>query len=33
VHNFDRIPVISGDPYDYGTPAPPSAAPVPAGGV
>ena len=31
VHNFDRIPVISGDPYDYGTPAPP-VAPVPVGG-
>jgi cytochrome c oxidase subunit 1 len=32
VHNFDRIPTISGDPYDYGTPAPPIAV-VPAGGT
>jgi cytochrome c oxidase subunit 1 len=33
VHNFDRIPVITGDPYDYGNPAP-SAVPAaaPAGG-
>ncbi|MBA3841852.1 MAG: cbb3-type cytochrome c oxidase subunit I [Actinobacteria bacterium] len=32
VHNFDRIPVIAGDPYDYGSAAPPVAV-VPAGGV
>jgi len=30
VHNFDRIPVISGDPYDYGAPAAPAAVPLPA---
>ena len=23
VHNFDTIPVIDSDPYDYGTPPPP----------
>jgi len=23
VHNFDTIPVIDSEPYDYGTPAPP----------
>jgi cytochrome c oxidase subunit 1 len=31
VHNFDRIPVITGDPYDYGNPSPgaiPAAAPA-----
>jgi hypothetical protein len=33
VHNFDRIPVISGDPYDYGRPAKPTAVPAPAGGT
>jgi hypothetical protein len=35
VHNFDRIPVITGDPYDYGTPTAPVAvpAPSPAGGM
>jgi cytochrome c oxidase subunit 1 len=33
VHNFDRIPVISGDPYDYGRPARPTAVPAPAGGA
>jgi len=34
VHNFDRIPVIAGDIYDYGTPAPaPTAVPAPAGGA
>jgi cytochrome c oxidase subunit 1 len=33
VHNFDRIPVISGDPYDYGRPAAPTAVPQPAGGA
>jgi cytochrome c oxidase subunit 1 len=33
VHNFDRIPVISGDPYDYGQPARPTAVPAPAGGA
>jgi cytochrome c oxidase subunit 1 len=33
VHNFDRIPVISGDPYDYGQPARPAAVPAPAGGT
>jgi cytochrome c oxidase subunit 1 len=34
VHNFDSIPVITGDIYDYGTPAPaPTAVPAPAGGV
>ena len=30
VHNFDRIPVIDADPYDYGVPPVPPA-PVPAG--
>jgi cytochrome c oxidase subunit I len=30
VHNFDRIPVIDGDPYDYGIP-PVAPRPVPAG--
>jgi cytochrome c oxidase subunit I len=33
VHNFDRIPIISGDPYDYGQPSAPTAVPAPAGGV
>jgi cytochrome c oxidase subunit 1 len=34
VHNFDRIPVITGDPYDYGSPLTvPAAVPAPAGGV
>jgi cytochrome c oxidase subunit 1 len=35
VHNFDRIPVISGDPYGYGENRGPVAAPVPspAGGT
>jgi cytochrome c oxidase subunit 1 len=33
VHNFDRIPVISGDPYGYGESPAPVAAPVPAGGA
>jgi cytochrome c oxidase subunit 1 len=34
VHNFDRIPVISGDPYDYGSPAPVAVPrPSPAGGT
>jgi cytochrome c oxidase subunit I len=33
VHDFDRIPVITGDPYDYGSPAPPAIpAAAPAGG-
>jgi cytochrome c oxidase subunit 1 len=33
LHNFDRIPVITGDPYDYGNPSPPSLpAAAPAGG-
>jgi cytochrome c oxidase subunit 1 len=32
VHNFDRIPVITGDPYDYGNPAPGIPAVAPAGG-
>jgi cytochrome c oxidase subunit 1 len=32
VHDFDRIPVIDSDPYDYGTPPPPpKAAEAPAG--
>jgi cytochrome c oxidase subunit 1 len=31
VHNFDRIPVITSDPYDYGTPAGPVAVPAPTG--
>jgi cytochrome c oxidase subunit 1 len=33
VHNFDRIPVFSSDPYGYGEPAPPVAVPAgaPAG--
>jgi cytochrome c oxidase subunit 1 len=30
VHDFDRIPVITGDPYDYGEAAPPTAVPAPA---
>jgi cytochrome c oxidase subunit 1 len=30
VHNFDRIPVIDADPYDYGTP-PVAPRPVPVG--
>jgi cytochrome c oxidase subunit I len=30
VHNFDRIPVIDTDPYDYGIPPTPPR-PVPAG--
>jgi cytochrome c oxidase subunit 1 len=30
LHNFDRIPVIDADPYDYGVP-PPRPRPVPAG--
>jgi cytochrome c oxidase subunit I len=36
VHNFDRIPVITGDPYGYGEDArPPVAVPAasPAGGM
>jgi cytochrome c oxidase subunit 1 len=35
VHNFDRIPVITGDPYGYGEAAPPVGvpAPSPAGGM
>ena len=33
VHNFDRIPVISGDPYDYSRPSRPTAVPAPAGGA
>jgi cytochrome c oxidase subunit 1 len=33
VHNFDRIPVITGDPYDYGEPPRPVVAPAPAGGM
>jgi cytochrome c oxidase subunit I len=33
VHNFDRIPVISGDPYGYGESPAPVAVPVPAGGA
>jgi cytochrome c oxidase subunit 1 len=33
VHNFDRIPVISGDPYDYGRPPAPTAVPQPVGGT
>jgi cytochrome c oxidase subunit 1 len=33
VHDFDRIPVITGDPYDYGNPSAPGIpAVVPAGG-
>jgi cytochrome c oxidase subunit 1 len=31
VHNFDRIPVITSDPYDYGTPSGPVAVPAPTG--
>jgi cytochrome c oxidase subunit 1 len=30
VHDFDRIPVITGDPYDYGGAGVPVAAPAPA---
>jgi cytochrome c oxidase subunit 1 len=35
VHNFDRIPVITGEPYAYGEPTGPVAvpAPSPAGGM
>jgi cytochrome c oxidase subunit 1 len=35
VHDFDRIPVITSDPYDYGGAGAPVAAPAPApaGGV
>jgi cytochrome c oxidase subunit 1 len=33
VHDFDRIPVISGDPYDYGDGRAPVAVPVEAGGA
>jgi cytochrome c oxidase subunit 1 len=34
VHNFDRIPVITGDPYDYGSPVPVGLpTPSPAGGT
>ena len=32
VNNFDQIPVIDSDPYDYGEPLAPRAEPVPAGG-
>jgi cytochrome c oxidase subunit 1 len=33
VQNFDRIPVIAGDPYDYGSPEPVAVLrPVPVGG-
>ncbi len=33
VNNFERVPVIDSDPYDYGTPAPGhTGEPVPAGG-
>jgi cytochrome c oxidase subunit 1 len=31
VHNFDTVPVIDADPYDYGTPPPPRPAEAPAG--
>jgi cytochrome c oxidase subunit I len=31
VHDFDRIPVITGDPYGYGEGAGPIAVPAPAG--
>ena len=31
VHNFDRMPVIDVDPYDYGSDSPPFGAPAPAG--
>ena len=30
VHDFDRIPEITGDPYDYGGAGVPAAAPAPA---
>jgi cytochrome c oxidase subunit 1 len=30
VHNFDRIPVIDSEPYDYGTPPPPPKVAKPA---
>jgi hypothetical protein len=30
VHNFDRLPVISGEPYAYGEQGGPVAAPAPA---
>ena len=33
VHNFDQIPVITTDPYDYGQPSRPVVAPAPAGGM
>ncbi|HEY7965763.1 MAG TPA: cbb3-type cytochrome c oxidase subunit I [Solirubrobacteraceae bacterium] len=32
VNNFEQIPVIDTDPYDYGIPPTPRAEPVPAGG-
>ncbi|HEX4034643.1 MAG TPA: cbb3-type cytochrome c oxidase subunit I [Solirubrobacteraceae bacterium] len=32
VNNFEQIPVITSDPYDYGEPLTPRAEPVPAGG-
>jgi hypothetical protein len=34
VHNFDRIPVFTSDPYGYGEPSRPSGLPAasPAGG-
>jgi cytochrome c oxidase subunit I len=31
VHNFDRIPVITSDPYDYGETRGPIAIPAPTG--
>jgi len=33
VHNFDEIPVITSDPYDYGEAPRPVVAPAPAGGM
>jgi hypothetical protein len=35
VHNFERIPTIDHDPYEYGTPLPPprgALGTAPAGG-
>jgi cytochrome c oxidase subunit 1 len=32
VNNFEQIPVITTDPYDYGEPLTPRAEPLPAGG-
>jgi cytochrome c oxidase subunit 1 len=33
VHDFDRIPVVTGDPYDFGEVSRPTPVPQPAGGA